>query len=253
MDQHLNFSWRVFNFFDRLCACYIMIKGPLLRRHKIFRLFWLVSYILVTGILLSTAIKYHEDMSLVVISACSMCGLLTAMWSNFKFIKSSEAFNTIFSWLMKVETVSRKNNLSNTGFFVKLTNFLIPFLFFSGNVNVLIIFIMGCVMPGVVFPKFKAPLPFYLPFENQESWFIFVSSSFIQWLGTYIISSLACFGICMFVALYKGCSAHINDIILKVEDLKHSLLRYSKYKKRAHTCLIKKIPTIINMVSDANR
>lgn len=99
--HNLNFSWKVFYFFDNLCGCFIMRKDSLLRRQKMYRIFLLVSYILVLSLILSTAILYHRNLDIIIISMCSIWTMITVIWTNYKFIKSSESYRTIFNWLKK--------------------------------------------------------------------------------------------------------------------------------------------------------
>lgn len=113
--------------------------------------------------------------------------------------------------------------------------------------------IVGIFLPESIYPKFSFPLPFYLPFKNQETYLCYCLTLLFQFKTTVDVASL---GIFVYAMLYVLAIHHFSylDIVKEaVELMQHEIEEKCDLNGlNYHINLNEWTKTITDMVCDVN-
>lgn len=113
--------------------------------------------------------------------------------------------------------------------------------------------IVGIFLPESIYPKFSFPLPFYLPFKNQETYLCYCLTLVMQFKTTVDVASLGIFVYAMMYALSIHHVIYLDIIKESVELFQHDIERKHATKGTANDITLDEwIKIITDMVCDAN-
>lgn len=77
---------------------------------------------------------------------------------------------------------------------------------------------IGWMLPDTIYPKFTLPLPYFLPFENQESWTVFIVTFIMQIVLSIVIAcmTVGALGIVFAAAIFIVNFLEIIDSSIKM-------------------------------------
>lgn len=262
-SSDLNFGWKTVHTFDKLSGCFVTHPRPLTWKNYLIRFLFYIIIVIIDFLVISTLFLHYKDLPSFILSSCTCMALVTGDWTLFKLTMDTESFLILVNRMQDLE-ISYGNAFDSAKKiyinFLKIYNLTTWLVGFGGViVNVLI----GCLFPGVLFPKFKPPVPFYLPVGNQDTWTIFLIASMIQIAGFYAANCILSLAVSFLIIYYCDVSTYFHIIMTKINSL-HAFI-HTKYDKSTNICpserrmkvktadLCKKIEIIVNMITDANK
>lgn len=111
--------------------------------------------------------------------------------------------------------------------------------------------IFGIFLPESIYPKFSFPLPFYLPFKNQETYLCYCLTLLAQFKTTVDVASL---GIFVYAMLYCLSIHHLSflDIIKESVELFQQGVERKHVSKGTDDDITEWVKIITDMVCDVN-
>lgn len=260
--KHLssNISWQIVNWIDKVSGLYFMENSPLRIQFKIHRFLMFCLYLATLIIVLSTLFQFSNSLLVLILSLCTLVLLLTSGTAMFNMIRCSKDVKTVIEWLRNKE--ERHQNEFKTAITKcnKWIKYLTIIIFVFGTGSGIVIFLIGAIFPGLLFDKFKLPMPLYLPVKNQETWLVYFISSFLQ-IGGYFqgncIGTVTC---CLAISLYFDLTAYFDVILMEIKKLKTNIAMNNLPKPKVSRKRIqnkfdfkKELGTIINMITESSR
>lgn len=255
--QSSNIAWTILYWLDTISGFYILKQSPLTRKNSIHRISLCILFFISFVLLTSTLFISYNNLLICIITLCTLIILVAIGCTMYKYITCSNELKIVFEWLQNVENLHRiefAKAKENCNLWIK---YLTIVIFVFGSVSVFVTFLIGCIFPGLLFPKFKPPLPFYLPVENHDTWFIYFVTSFLQ-ISAYVQGNYtAVFGCGLIIKLFFNISTYHDIILMEIKNLKVSIDIKNQSKPRGHrrksqkSKFNKQLGKIVNMITES--
>lgn len=238
--------WKLIKQIDRITGLFMFKDGALTKREKLQHLIMPLHCILVIILIISTL--WISKLSLLSILLCStiLQSTLTVYYIMLNMAQNKGLLRSCFEWcrdldkLWEQETYRRvlgdKSHLiAVRKLILKINTFMRQIIIAETIIGTIGFVAIGYFLPENIYPKFTLPIPFYLPFTHQETWFAFSVTLTFQFVAALYFILFALFFFEVFFALVIhmiGMLDIVLEIVRKLSyDLQHNaILNYSSLK-----------------------
>ncbi|XP_063708809.1 uncharacterized protein LOC134837369 [Culicoides brevitarsis] len=165
------------------------------------------------------------------------CGNLDQLWENEKYklvLGNKNSLNEIRKVTIKFLKYSR------------------PFFVGTGMFSSIGALFLGLILPESIYPKFSLPIPFVLPFKDQENWIVFGATAAIQVVITIVFVFFICFLLEINISIILHFLGMLDIVREIIEKLGNEILDTRIKGKRGLMPFVEWMKIITDLVSDIN-
>lgn len=160
--------------------------------------------ILTLTLVISTVFATNFKLIYVILVFSMLSSIVTLFIVVFRIFLGKEQLKSFVKWCEDlydipikyhpaVETIAESHLISTESHTVKIIQ-LTRTLFYVDNFGITMgIAFIGLFLPENVYPKYSPPVPFYLPFPNQETWLAFITTTLTETIIAVHVATLAIF------------------------------------------------------------
>ena len=192
----------------------------------------------------------YQKATIIVLTISNLQTCFACFYIRYKLSHDHHLFKKLLKWCQKVDDISKNFHPVLHDFAFKKFNQVtknsynftkgIVIGFTADAFCVTILFaIVGTLLPESIHPKFSPPLPYYLPFKNQESWFTFITTVLFQFKCSYMVGVLAAYSMSILVTTSMHIFGYLDVIVHSLGMLKTQLTE--REKNFIYECKVKEI------------
>lgn len=217
------FAWNILKKADTINGSFIMLDGEWSFSQKLYSKCWIFPYICYTLMGIYTAYKQKNDLPSLLncLSLTYLC--IFAALMNYRLISNRMELRKTLNWGLEVQALKSAFMTDARRVCTKFTKFLAFYFIFIWFMTSFGTTALNYMVPHE--EKYRPPIPFMLPVEDQDQLHIFLIKVVIEFSLITISIALACLSYGIFGIICVIYQAYLDVISEKIDQLQKKSIK----------------------------
>lgn len=241
MADHFEDIWKSIVRINSFAGLFTFKENEITNRKETFyKWFSCLSYIGINIILINTVYIDRSNLMNFIISSGVLAVSLIIGFSCFSLVRYQRSYLELIDWCRNVYLLDQYHALvspeasSQCEKASKFCNRVINLIFVAFTTDALCITlgfaIVDQLLPYHIFGKYQPPIPFYLPFLEQNNWITFTITLIIQTSGLYILAECYTYLLAIIITISIHFTVYLDLINETIVQMKLNLARIEHAK-----------------------